>query len=290
MYKYGLLVVLLLNLIRTLTACGGQAVEKAAPPEEEAAPAEEEVAGKPVIPECGAEEVGKLPDLGGREIVIAIEGTYPPFNSTDPLTGEGIGWDYDVGREICERLNCVPIFTEVAWDGIFPAMSAGEYDILFDGITYTAERDEVVDFSCAYVNAGHVLLARIDEDRFTTPEEFKADKNLTVATQLGSNSEMVATEFVGTDRIRSFEDFPTAIQALLSSDVDGAVTDTVAAIGLSEANPGKLKIIQPPVTSDEQLALVFPPNSDLIAPFNAALHAIAADGTLETLNDKWTNP
>lgn len=240
-------------------------------------------------PTCWDIEAGEVPDLRGREITMAVENAYPPFNYIDEATGEGVGWDYDVGREICKRLNCVPAFTEAAWEGIFPAMAAGEYDVLFDGVTYTAERDEQVDFSCAYVTIGQVLLVRAGETRFASPEEFKANPEFKVATQIGTTNELAAIDFVGADRVTSFEDFPTATQALLAGDVDAVVVDTVSAVGLSNANPGKLEII-PGITSDEQLALVFPPGSDLIDPFNAALAAMAADGTLQQLNDKWFNP
>ncbi len=266
-----------------LAACA-PATPTQAPPTEEAT----EEAALP-WPTCWDIEAGELPDLGGREIIMAVENAYPPFNYIDEATGEGVGWDYDVGREICARLNCVPVFTEAAWEGIFPAMAAGEYEVLFDGVTYTAERDEQVDFSCAYVTIGQVLLVRADESRFASPEEFKADPNLKVATQIGTTNELAAIDFVGVDRVTSFEDFPTATQALLAGDVDAVVVDTVSAVGLSNANPGKLKII-PGITSDEQLALVFPPGSDLIEPFNAALASMAADGTLQQLNDKWFNP
>ncbi|MEJ2759048.1 MAG: transporter substrate-binding domain-containing protein, partial [Anaerolineales bacterium] len=94
---------------------------------------------------------------------------------------------------------------------------------------------------------------------------------------------------VGVDRTKSFEDFGLAVQALLSGDVDAVMIDTVTAVGFIDENPGQLTI-KAPVTSDEQLALVFPPGSDLIDPFNAALAQMAADGSLQTLNDKWFNP
>lgn len=54
-----------------------------------------------------------LPDLGGREISIAIENEYPPFNNISS-DGVGEGWDYDALRVLCERLNCVPKFTKKA--------------------------------------------------------------------------------------------------------------------------------------------------------------------------------
>lgn len=259
-----------------LAACGAPTPE-----------AEEEAVDQTTV--CGDVEVSEVPDLGGQELTFALENAYPPFNYLDD-SGKGIGWDYDVGRELCNRLNCVPVFTEASWDGIFPAMAAGEYDVLFDGVTYTSERDEIVDYSCAYVVIGQVLLVRADEDRFSTPDEFKADESLLVSTQLGTTNEMVATEFVGTDRIQSFEDFGLAVQALLAGDADAVVIDTISATGYINENPGKLKMIEPGITSDEQLALVFPPDSELIEPFTTALHAMAADGSLEAFNDKWVNP
>ena len=156
--------------------------------------------------------------------------------------------------------------------------------------TYTTERDETVDFSCSYVTIGQVLLVRSDESRFSNPDEFQADESLKASTQITPTNEIAAHEFIGVDRTLSFEDFGLATQALLSGDVDAMVVDTITALGYMDENPGKLKIIQPNIQSDEQLALVFPPGSDLIDPFNAALAAMASDGKLQELNDKWFNP
>lgn len=104
-----------------------------------------------------------MPDLGGATLTVAVENAYPPFNYIDEGTGEAIGWDYDVVTEICDRINCTPEFTEAAWDGIFPAMQAGEYDWLADGVTITEERDQIVDFSIPYVTVGQVLLTTSGE-------------------------------------------------------------------------------------------------------------------------------
>lgn len=287
MCKYGLTLALLLVLI-VLGACSqASAPAPTAEPTKPAEPTTPAETGK--IPMCGDQPAGTIPDLAGREVTIAVENAYPPFNSIDEKTNEGVGWDYDAGREICKRLNCKPNFQEAAWDGIFPAMAAGEYDVLFDGVTYTADRAKTVAFSCSYVINEQVLLVRSDESQFTTADEFKADANLKVATQINTTNEMVAQKFVGTSRVQSFEDFPIATQALLAGDVDGVVVDRVTALGLSGKNPGKLKIAFT-LASDEQLALVFPPGSDLLAPFNAALNAMAADGTLKKINNQWFNP
>ncbi|MCX8061089.1 MAG: transporter substrate-binding domain-containing protein [Anaerolineales bacterium] len=229
-------------------------------------------------------ETSKLPDLGGRKITVAVENAYPPFNMIDQATGEGVGWDYDAVREICKRINCVPEFKQAAWDGIFPAMQAGEYDMLADGVTITAERDEIVDFSIPYVTVGQVLLVRSDET--ASVDEIKADSNRIIGTQLGTTNEIVAKEHFPAERVKSFEDFGAAVLALLSKDIDGVVIDNVSALGFIKENEGKLKIAGQ-LTSDEQLGFVFPPGSDLREAVNAALQSMIEDGTLEVINKKW---
>jgi ABC-type amino acid transport substrate-binding protein len=225
-----------------------------------------------------------LPDLGGKTITVAVENAYPPFNSIDEATNEGVGWDYDAVREICKRLNCVPEFKEASWDGIFPAMQAGEYDMLADGVTITDERKQIVDFSIPYVTVGQLIMVRSDEN--ITVDEMKADATKIVGTQLGTTNEIVAKETFPDERIKSFEDFGAATLALLAGDVDGVVIDNVSALGYMNENPGKLKTIGQ-LTSDEQLGFVFPPKSELRAAVDAALTSMQQDGALEELNKKW---
>jgi polar amino acid transport system substrate-binding protein len=281
--KYWLLI-LALAISLLLAACAGpqatQAPEQATEPP---APATEAPAEATEAPGSAAE--GELPDLGGRTVTVAVENAYPPFNSIDEATGEGVGWDYEAVSEICERLNCVPEFKEAAWDGIFPAMNVGEFDWLADGVTITDERKEQVDFSIPYVTVGQVLLVRADE-QMTSVDEFKADENKLVTTQVGTTNEIVAKENFSEDRIQSFEDFGAAVLAVTSGDADGVVIDNISALGFMEENEGQLKVLGQ-LTSDEQLGFAFPPESDLVEPVNAALESMMADGTLDELNRKW---
>ncbi len=231
----------------------------------------------------GQGSTGDLPDLGGKTITVAVENAYPPFNSIDEA-GKGIGWDYDAVTEICKRLNCVPDFKQAAWDGIFPAMQAGEYDLLADGVTYTEERAQIVDFSTAYVEVNQYLLVRADETR--TLEEMKSDANAKIGTQIGTTNEIAAKKYFDNKTIQSFEDFGAAVLALKSGDIDGVVIDNIAGTGFMTANEGAFKF-QGQIEAGEKLAFVFPPGSDLKDPVNAALAAMKADGTLDEINRKW---
>jgi polar amino acid transport system substrate-binding protein len=107
-----------------------------------------------------------------------------------------------------------------------------------------------------------------------------------VGTQLGTTNEIVAKKNFPAERVKSFEDFGAAVLALLSKDIDGVVIDNVSAVGYMDQNQGKLKV-DGQLTSDEQLGFVFPPKSALKDAVNAALEAMKADGTLDTLNKKW---
>jgi polar amino acid transport system substrate-binding protein len=231
-----------------------------------------------------AEVSTALPDLGGKTITVAVENAYPPFNSIDQATGQGAGWDYDAVREICHRLNCVAEFKQAAWDGIFPAMQAGEFDMLADGVTVTAERALIVAFSTPYVEVNQYLLVRVAETR--TPEQMKADANAKIGTQIGTTNEIAAKAYFTGKTIQSFEDFGAAVLALKSGDIDGVVIDNIAATGFMKENEGVFKMAGQIMTG-ETLAFVFPQNSTLKDPVNAALASMTADGTLEQINRKW---
>ena len=228
-----------------------------------------------------------LPDLMGATITVAVENAYIPFNYIDQETGEAVGWDYDTLGELCARLNCVPEYIETSWDGMILAVSNGEYDMAADGITIKEDRAEIVDFSDGYISLEQVLLGRIDEMRFDGSEALAADASLIVGVQPGTTNYWVALELVGEERIVTYETFPVAVQALIAGDVDAVVMDDVAGQGYVGVNTEQLQIVGGPLTATEELGFIFPLGSELRDAINAGLDSMHADGTLETINNKW---
>jgi polar amino acid transport system substrate-binding protein len=283
------LLLTLLIAIAMLSACGGQsaepAPEKAEAPaaQEEAAPAEEAEAPAPA--EEAASESG-LPDLDGRSITIAVENAYLPFNYIDLETGKPAGWDYEFFDEMCQRINCVPEYVEVAWDGMIAAVAEGQFDMAADGITITEDRAKVVDFSEGYINIEQRLLVREEEDRFTSSEEFAADEQFLIGTQVGTTNYLTAVDLVGEARISSFDNFGLAVQALLASDVDAVIIDETAGQGYVGVNADKLKLVGDTLSSD-QLGFIYPKGSDLVEPIDQAITAMKNDGFLETLGQMY---
>jgi polar amino acid transport system substrate-binding protein len=232
---------------------------------------------------------GGLPDLGGREIRIAVENAYNPFNFIDEATGQAVGYDYDLFNEACKRLNCKPVFEQTSWDTIVAVMGGtgqAEFDIAADGITITPERAQHVDFSKPYISLQQQLLVRADEDRFTSVDELNALGDFKVGAQPGTTNYDLAVEKFGEDHIVAFDQYGLIVQALLNGDIDATVMDNVAGEGYIGANPDKLKLVGDPLTSEE-LGFVFPQGSDLLEPINLVLTAMKADGTLDSIYAKW---
>ncbi|WP_440982997.1 basic amino acid ABC transporter substrate-binding protein [Shinella sumterensis] len=233
----------------------------------------------------------ELPDLGGKTVVVVTENAYPPLQFVDPKTGEQIGWEYDAMNEIARRLNFKVEYQNTSWDAMIQAVSDNQYNIGMTGITIKDDRKEKVDFSDPYMRSQQFMLVRADENRFTDAKSFAALKDGLIAAQPGTSPFYTAVYEIldGNEqnpRIKLFETFGATVQALQAGDVDLVLTDSVAAKGYVDSSGGKLKVVGEPLGT-EDFGFIFPKGSDLVAPVNAAIAALKADGTLDALNKKW---
>jgi polar amino acid transport system substrate-binding protein len=292
---YPLIVLLILGLL--ISACvapiapqpADQPAEEAPAPSasQSAAPAADAISNKGIANIVYRD----LPDLGGRTVAAVTSNTYLPLNFVDPVTGEAGGWEYEAVAEICRRLNCVVEWGVSSWEAMIPAVAEGQYDLGMDGITITAEREEQIDFSDAYMTSQQFMLVRADEDRFATPEEFAADEALLVGAQTGTTGFYTAIyEILDGDeanpRVIVFDDFGATVQALLAGDVDLVLVDAASGRGYIGANPDQLQIVGDALAT-EDFGFIFTPDSDLVEPFNAALATMKEDGFTDYLNTKW---
>jgi polar amino acid transport system substrate-binding protein len=110
-----------------------------------------------------------------------------------------------------------------------------------------------------------------------------------MGTQTNTTNYETATEYLSEDRIKAFEQFPFAVQALLSGDVDAVIIDEVVGMGYMGENAENLDLIGPAISSDE-LGFVFPLGSDLVDPVNQAIQSMMADGFLSELNVRYFGP
>jgi polar amino acid transport system substrate-binding protein len=230
-----------------------------------------------------------LPNLGGRLVVVAVEDDYPPFNYVPPGTGQPGGWDYDTVRELGRRLNFRPDFREIPWDSMIQGVATGQFDMAANGITVTPERARVVDFSVPYAQVRQRLLVRIDERRFASLDGFARTPGARLGAQKGNTNYTRAEELIGRSRIVAYDQFGDLVLALLSGDLDAVIIDDVGGQGYIGANAGRLRLLDGALAAQD-LAMVFPPNSPLRSPVDAALAGMQADGSLGKLGARWFSP
>ena len=275
-----------------LAACGAAPTATVAAPATAAAATTAEVVATeatPVPEGCLGDATKMVADLGCKKITIAVENAYLPFNYIVVSTGKAGGWDYDAWNDICARLNCTPVFTETAWDGMIQQVSDGQFDVGADGVTITDLRKQQVDFSNSYMTIQQRLLVRKGETRFASIEDFVKITSLKLGTQVSTTNYETATKYLPADRIQAFDQFPFAVQALISGDIDAVIIDQTAGSGYISQNADKIEFVGPSISSDE-LGFIYPKGSVLVDPVNKALQAMQADGTLDALATKFFGP
>ena len=232
-----------------------------------------------------------LPDLGGKTVVVVTENAYFPLQFVDPKTSQPVGWEYDAIAELAKRLNFKVEYQNTSWDAMIQAVSDKQYDMGMTGITIKDDRKEKVDFSDPYMKSEIFMLVRGDESRFTDAKGFAADEKLLVGAQAGTSPFFVAVYEVldGNEqnpRIKLMETFAATVEALKAGDVDLVLTDSAAGKAISDSSGGALKMIGEPLQAEE-FGFIFPKGSDLVAPINAGIAALKADGTLDKITQKW---
>ncbi len=221
-------------------------------------------------------------DLGGKILNIGSDTTYPPHEFIED--GVVKGFDVDVVAAICERANCQPNWVTTAWDGIFAALAAGQFDMVVSGVTITDERKKIVDFSDPYIIVQQGVLMRV-KDKDATIDDFKSGK-MKLASQTGTTNATLGEELVGRANLALFDSFNNAVVAVRNGDVDGVIIDSTSAAAYEQEFAGELTVGITGLSSDP-LGLVFQKGSTLQDAFNEGLAAIKADGTMDKLVLKW---
>lgn len=237
------------------------------------------------LPPLQAQE-DDLPDLGGQELLIGSDTAYPPFEFVNE-DNEIVGFDVDLLDLICEKVNCTATFQTTGFDGIFAALAAGEFDAVASAVTITPERAEVVDFTRPYLNAGQILTTAVGSD-IAGPEDLEGN---TVGVQLGTTGDIVASEYVAEGDIQRFQTIDLAMVALAQGDVDAVIADAPTSLDIVfKQFSDELELVGLPFTEEYYGLAVQKETPEITAAFNAAITALAEEGALAELAEKWGIP
>ena len=85
------------------------------------------------------------------KIKIGTEGAYPPWNAKD-ASGNLIGFEVDLAKELCTIMGHECTIVEQDWDGMIPALLMRKFDAIMAGMSITAERQKTITFSQGYAD------------------------------------------------------------------------------------------------------------------------------------------
>ena len=253
-----------------LTACGGSASSTASSTASSAASSE--AASTSAAAELTTVEAGKL--------TMATNGSFPPYEMTTD-SGEIEGIDVDTAKAIAEKLGLELQIDDMDFDAALLSVQQGKADIVMAGVTVTDERKAVMDFSDSYATGIQSIIVPNGSD-IASPDDLAGKK---IGTQRGTTGYIYCSDDFGDDAVVAYDDGLTAVQALKNGQVDAVVIDNAPATEYVAANPGL--VILDTSYAEEDYAIGMAKGSALEDAVNAALEELKADGTLQSIVDKY---
>ncbi|NLW55145.1 MAG: basic amino acid ABC transporter substrate-binding protein [Firmicutes bacterium] len=224
-----------------------------------------------------------------EKIVVGSSADFAPFEYVDEITGELKGFDLDLMRAIGEELGMEVEIKNVAWDGIIPGLLSGNYNVIASGLTITEERQEVVNFTDPYINAGQVIVVRAGDDSITSPADLAGKK---VAVQVNTTGDLKATEMmeeegIAITEIRRFNNAPDAFLELMNGGVEAVVIDLGVAGEQFKATPGIYQMAGEPFTVEEYGFALRKSDTELLEKINAALVSLRSKGVYDEIYERY---
>ena len=215
----------------------------------------------------------------GHSVVrMGTEGAYPPFNFINDA-GEVDGFERELGDELCTRAELTCEWVTNEWDSIIPNLVSGNYDTIIAGMSITAERDEVIDFTQNYTQpdpSSYVVVAG-NEGLDVEGAVIAAQTNTIQAAFI---AEMGATlvEFATPDE---------TIAAVRSGEADAVLADDSFLAPIADEDAELVVLERQELIGGGVGMGVRESDGELKAKFDAAIQSMKDDGTLNALITKW---
>ena len=240
----------------------------------------------------GAQDQGNKETQGetqAQEKTVVVGYTiYEPMNYKDE-NGKLVGFDTELAEAVFGKLGYKVLFQEIDWGSKYTDLDSNTIDCVWNGFTANTSDDDgiarkdKVDFSYNYMENRQVIVVKKDSGIAAA-----ADLNGKMgAAEGGSAGETYGKTFEGA----AIKDFPYQTDCLMevnSGTADFAVLDAqLAKSYCGKGDYADLQIVEDLSSDVEYYAIGFKKGSELTDQVNAQLAALAADGTIKALAEKY---
>ena len=199
------------------------------------------------------------------------------------------GIDVDIMTEVAKKLGRTLKVEDMEFDSIISSIKGGKADVGLAGMTVTEERQEEVNFSTSYATGVQVIIVREDSDITSVDDLFAEGANHIIGVQLTTTGDLYTTDDIekaGLGTIDRYNKGADAVMALKNGQVDCVVIDNEPAKAFVEANEG-LKILDTEYVTEDYAIALSKDNDALQQAVNQALEELIADGTVQSILDKY---
>ncbi|MDO4732777.1 MAG: ABC transporter substrate-binding protein [Bacillota bacterium] len=238
---------------------------------------------------CGSgSDEGSLTIEEGK-LIMSTNAEFPPYEMK--ADGEGVfngfeGIDVEIALALADKLDLELVIDDMGFDSALLAVQEGRSDMVLAGLTYREDRDEVMDFSTSYATGVQVVIVK---EGSAVNMDNLGEKM--IGCQLGTTGYIYASDSVenggyGEEHVLGYENGALAVQALLNGQIDAVIIDNGPAQAYVETNAG-LSILEGDWVTEEYCLAVDQGNTLLLEKLNSALEELIADGSIQSIIDKY---
>ena len=215
---------------------------------------------------------------GSHSVVrMGTEGAYPPYNFINDK-GEVDGFERELGDELCKRAGLTCEWVTNEWDSIIPNLVAGNYDTIIAGMSITAERDEVIDFTQNYTQPDPSAYLALEGATVDLKGGVIAAQTNTIQAAFVAASGATLVEFATPDE---------TIAAVRNGEADAVLADKSYLGPIAEEAADLVMLEQEELIGGGIGMGLRESDTELKAKFDAAIQSMKDDGTLNALITKW---
>lgn len=222
--------------------------------------------------------------------VVGTSADYPPFESVDEKTGEFIGFDMDLIREVGKRLGVEVEIKDMPFDSLIASLKQGKIDAIIACMSPTPERLKEADFTDAYYETKQSIL--IKPGSGVEIKELNDILKYEFAVQTGTTMDEWATQkikegVIKENQLKRYTDANAAALDLKNGRLDAFLVDLPVAYDKAE-ELGLEVAIDCSLEGDEDPGILLPKGSDeMVAKLNKIIKEMKEDGFIKQLEDKW---
>ncbi len=227
-----------------------------------------------------------LAACGGEKAENTLKIGYTIYEPMNYMDGDKLtGFDTEFSEAVCAKLGLTPEFIEINWDTKFVTLDAKQIDCIWNGMTISDEVKANCDVSKAYVKNAQVVVMK--KDAIDNYKDAESLKDLKFAAEAGSAGE-AAIKDNGLDANYSPVAAQTdALLAVIGGQADACVIDITMAKSMTAEGTSYDSLSYSIELTSEEYGIGFRKGDELTEKVNKAIDELKADGTLDSLAEKY---